>query len=151
MRITEASAKVPATYSRARFVEILQLVERFINYFIRTSYVIPISDETTAITTGAGKVTLRLGYAFSLTEVPRASLTTASSSGTPTFDINVNGSSILSTKITIEENERTSTTATVPAVYTTSEIPEDAEITLDIDVAGTGAKGAKIILIGRQS
>ena len=73
------------------------------------------SDETTAITTGTGKVTFRMPFAMTLTAV-RASLTTASSSGIPTVDINEGGVSILSTKITIDNTETTSTTAAAPPV-----------------------------------
>lgn len=111
---------------------------------------IPISDETTAITTGTAKVTFRMPYAFTLTAV-RASLSTASSSGIPTFDINEGGSTILSTKLTIDANEKTSTTAATAAVISDSALADDAEITIDVDVAGTGAKGAKITLIGYRN
>lgn len=105
------------------------------------------SDETTAITTGTSKLTFRAPYAFTLTGV-RASLTTASSSGTPTFDINMNGATILSTKLTIDASEKTSVTAATPPVISTSAITDDAELTIDFDVAGTGAAGVKITLIG---
>ena len=108
------------------------------------------SDETTAITTGNAKATFRMPYAFTLTAV-RASLTTASSSGLPTIDINENGVSILSTKITIDVSERTSTTAATPPVISDSSLADDAEITIDIDVAGTGAAGLKVYLIGRRT
>ena len=104
-----------------------------------------ISDEISNITTGTAKITWRTPYACTLTGV-RASLVTASSSGTPTFDINENGTSVLSTKITIDVNEKTSTTAAIPPVISDSTLADDAEITFDIDVAGTGAKGAKITL-----
>lgn len=143
--------KVPQKYDPARFVDIINALESHINYQLRDIFVVVISDETTAITTGTAKITFRMGYAFTLTEIPRASLTTASSSGTPTFDINVSGSTILSTKITIDANELSSVSAATPAVLTSTDIPDDAEITIDIDVAGTGAKGAKITLIGRQA
>lgn len=112
--------------------------------------VIPISDEITAITSGTAKVTFRMPFAMTLTGV-RASLTAASSSGTPTFDINENGSSILSTKLTIDQSEKTSTTAATPAVISDSSLADDAEMTIDVDVAGTGAKGAKIYLIGYRT
>ncbi len=112
--------------------------------------VIPISDETTTITTGTAKVTFRMPFAMTLTAV-RASLTTASTSGLPTFDINEAGSTILSTKITIDANELTSTTAATPAVISDSALADDASMTIDIDVAGTGATGAKIYLIGRRT
>ncbi len=114
------------------------------------SFIIAISDETTAITTGTAKVTFRMPYAFTLTAV-RASLSTVSSSGNPTFDINEDGVSILSTTLTIDANEKTSTTAATAAVISDTSLADDAEITIDIDTAGTGAKGAKIYLIGYKS
>jgi len=114
------------------------------------SLIISLSDETTDITTGTAKVTFRMPYAFTLTDV-RASLTAASSSWTPTFDINEWWVSILSTVITIDANEKTSTTAATPPVISDSSLADDAEITIDIDVAGTWAKWAKIYLIGYKS
>lgn len=116
----------------------------------RESLIVAVGDETTAITTGTAKVTFRMPYAFTLSEV-RASLTTVSSSGTPTIDINESGSSILSTKITIDASEKTSETAAVPAVISDASLADDAEITIDIDVAGTGAAGLKVYLIGNRA
>lgn len=111
---------------------------------------IAVSDEISVITTGVAKVTFRMPYPMTLTGV-RASLKTASSSGTPTFDINEGGVSILSTKLTIDANEKTSTTAAVAAVLSDTSLADDAEITIDIDVAGTGAVGAKIYLLGNRT
>ncbi len=107
------------------------------------------SDETTALTTGTAKVTFRTPAAFTLTGV-RASLTTAQASGSIfTVDINQNGSSVLGTKLTIDNTEKTSVTAATQATITTSAITDDAEITVDIDQIGDGtAKGLKITLIG---
>lgn len=113
------------------------------------SIIIALGDEVTAITTGTAKVTFRMPYAFVVTAV-RASLTTASSSGLPTFDINEAGVSILSTKLTIDATEKTSTTAATPPVLSDTILADDAEITIDVDVAGTGAAGAKIYIIGHQ-
>ena len=113
------------------------------------SMVIAVGDETTAITAGTAKVTFRMPYAFTLTAV-RASLNIASSSGTPTVDINEAGVSVLSTKLTIDATEKTSTTAAAAAVISDSVLADDAEITIDIDVAGTGATGLKVYLIGHQ-
>jgi hypothetical protein len=111
---------------------------------------IAVSDEETALTTGNAKVTFRMPFAMTLTAV-RASLSTASTSGLPTFDINEGGTSILGTKLSIDANEKTSTTAASAATITDSALADDAEITIDIDVAGTGAKGAKVYLIGRRA
>jgi hypothetical protein len=82
----------------------------------------------------------------------RASLTTAQSSGSIfTVDINDGGSSVLSTKLTIDNTEKTSTTATTPAVISSSSIADDAEITIDIDQIGNGtATGLKVTLIGKR-
>jgi hypothetical protein len=109
------------------------------------------SDETTALTTGTAKVTFRAPSAFTLTGV-RASLTTAQASGSIfTVDINQNGTSVLSTKLTIDNTEKTSVTAATPPVISTSAITDDAEITIDIDQIGNGtAKGLKITLIGTR-
>jgi len=107
---------------------------------------VALSDEITAITTGTAKVTLRAPFAMTLTGIPRASVNTVSSSGIPTVDINVAGSTILSTKLTIDASEFTSVTAASAAVLSTTSIADDAEITFDVDVAGTGAKGLKVTL-----
>ena len=109
-------------------------------------FVIAISDETTALTTGTAKVTFRAPYAFTITAV-RASLTTVSSSGTPTFDINEAGTTCLSTKLTVDASEKTSTTAATAAVISDTAIADDAEVTIDIDTAGTSATGAKITIV----
>ena len=105
-----------------------------------------LSDETTVITTGTAKLTFRMPFAAQLTKIPRASLTNASTSGNPTVDINKNGASILSTKLSIDANEKTSVTAAIAAVLSSSSIADDDELTFDIDTAGTGAKGLKITL-----
>lgn len=107
------------------------------------------SDETTALTTGTAKATFRIPYPFTLTEV-RSNLGVAQASGSIfTVDINENGSSILSTKLTINNGSKTSVGATTPAVISDASLADDAEITIDIDQVGDGtAKGLKIWLIG---
>jgi hypothetical protein len=109
------------------------------------------SDETTALTTGTAKMTFRMPHAMTLTSV-RASLTTAQTSGSIfTVDINQGGSSVLGTKLTIDNTEKTSVTAATPATITTSALTDDAEITIDIDQIGNGtATGLKITLIGTR-
>lgn len=110
---------------------------------------IAVSDETTALTTGTAKITFRMPYAMTLDEV-RASVSVAQATGTAvTVDINEGGTTILSTKLTIDNTEKTSTTATTPAVISDAALADDAEITVDIDALGDGtAKGLKITLIG---
>lgn len=110
------------------------------------------SDETTALTAGTAKVTFRMPYAMTVTAV-RASLTTAQTSGNIfTVDINENGTTILSTKLTIDNTEKTSTTAATAPVISDSSLADDAEITIDIDQIGDGtAKGLKITIIGTRA
>jgi hypothetical protein len=108
---------------------------------------VAMSDEVTAITTGTNKLTCRAPYAFTVSAV-RASLKVASISGIPTVDINEAGTSILSTKLTIDAAEKTSRTAAVPAVISDTAIADDAEMTFDIDVAGSGAVGLKVCVYG---
>lgn len=107
------------------------------------------SDETTALTTGTAKVTFRMPKAMTVTAV-RGSLTTAQASGSIfTVDVNEGGVSILSTKLTIDNTELTSTTAATPPVISDSALADDASITVDIDQVGDGsAKGLKVSLIG---
>ena len=117
-------------------------------------FTVAASDESTALTAGTGKLTFRANHDMTLTEV-RASLTTAQATngggGIFTVDINVNGSSILSTKLTIDNTEKTSVTAATPAVISSASIADDDEITIDIDQIGDGtAKGLKISFIGTR-
>lgn len=108
---------------------------------------VALSDETTDITTGTAKVTMRVPRAMTLSSV-KASLSDASSSGVVTVDINANGTTILSTKLTIDANEKTSFTAAVAAVISDTSLAVDDELTFDIDTAGTDARGLKVCLIG---
>ena len=108
--------------------------------------ILAVSDETTALTTGSAKLTFRAPFAMTLTQIPRSSVSQSSSSGSVTVDINEAGTSILSTKLSIDATEKTSTTAATASVLSDQNIADDAEITLDIDASGTGAKGLKVTL-----
>lgn len=110
------------------------------------------SDLSTVITAGTSKAYFRVPYAFTLTAV-RASLLTAQTGGSIfTVDINDNGSSILSTKLTFDNNESTTTTAATPAVISSSSMGDDRIITIDVDVVGTGSPvGLIVTLIGLRT
>jgi hypothetical protein len=111
------------------------------------TYQLAASDLTTDLEDGTNNAYFRAPRGFTLTEV-RASLLTASSSGVVTVDINKNGTTMLSTKLTIDATEKTSETATTPAVISVSSVADDDEITVDIDTEGTGARGLIVTLIG---
>jgi hypothetical protein len=105
------------------------------------------SDETTALTTGT-KITFRMPYAMTVTAV-RASLTTAQTSGSVlTIDIKESGTTIFSTKLTIDNSEKTSTTAATAAVLSDTSLADDAEIAIIVDQVGLSPAGLKIGLIG---
>lgn len=105
------------------------------------------SDETTALTTGL-KSTDRARGAFTITGV-RASVTTAPTGSTIIVDIKKNGTTIFSTKLTIDAGEKTSVTAATAAVLSTTTVADDDEITIHIDQVGSTIAGAglKVVLI----
>lgn len=110
------------------------------------------SDPSTAITTGAGKVTFRMPYGVTLTAV-RASVTTAPTGANIVIDINEAGTSILSTELSIDATEKTSTTAASAAVISDASLTDDAEITIDFDQVGStiAGTGVKVTLIGYRT
>lgn len=113
--------------------------------------IIACSDETTALTTGTAKVSFRMPYALTLTSV-RANLVTAQTSGS-IFTVNVkkNGTTVFSTKPTIDNTETSTQTAATPSILSTTALADDDLITVDIDQIGGGtAKGLKIALIGTR-
>ncbi len=93
---------------------------------------------------------MRMPFAMTLLAV-RATLTTSSSSGLVTVDINDGITSVLSTKLSIDATEKTSTTAATAPVISDHDLAFDAEITFDIDAAGTGATGLKVWLMGTRA
>jgi len=116
---------------------------------------IPIAcgDETTALTAGVGKVTFRIPFAMTLTGVS-ASVNTAPTGGTLlTVDINEGGTTILSTKLTFDASEKTTTTAATPAVISDTSLAADAEVSIDIDAIGSTVAGAglKVYLLGYKT
>lgn len=104
------------------------------------------SDLSTDIETGANKAYVRAPRSFTLLSV-RASLLQASSSGPVTINVNNNGVSILSTKVTIDEGELTSLSA-VPSVISDDAIANDDALTIDFDAVGPDAQGVIVTLLG---
>lgn len=104
-----------------------------------------VSDETTTLTSGTSKVTFYAPRGFEISKV-KVSLSTSGST-TTTVDVNVGGTSILSSPIDLTSGDFVvSTTA-----LATSTISEDDRFTVDIDAAGTDAAGLKIYLIAKTN
>jgi hypothetical protein len=103
-----------------------------------------------AITTGDGKAYWRVPSTLNGMNLVgvAAHVTTVSSSGIPTIQIaNVTDSvDMLSTKLTIDASEKDSSTAATAAVIDTAhdDVATGDELRIDIDVAGTGAKGLMV-------
>ena len=115
--------------------------------------VIPISDESTALTasTSVAKLTFRMPWAMTVTAV-RASVTVCPTGNNLLFDIHESGTTILSTKLMIDATEYTSTTAGTAYVISDASLADDAEMTLFVDQIGStiAGAGAKITLIGTR-
>ena len=103
--------------------------------------------EDDALVVGTGAITFQMpNFATTLTGVSVNVKTapTGSAANTPsaTFDLNEGGTSVLSTKITIDAGEKTSETAATPPVISDSAIAANAIMTLDIDGIGSTVAGA---------
>lgn len=123
-------------------------VKQELNALMRDFIIVPVTSNSGAVSTGTGKVNFRMPFAMTVTTV-RASLTTAQSSGNIlTVDINDSGTTILSTKLTIDNTEKTSTTAAAAAVISDTALADDAEITIDVDQIGDGTAAGLKVLIG---
>ena len=108
-----------------------------------------IADDT-VLTTGDGKAHFTIPIeltGMNLVSVG-AHVYGVSSSGTPTFQIHnlTDTTDMLSTLITIDANEKDSSTAATPAVINgaADDVVTGDEIRFDCDVAGTGADGMEI-------
>lgn len=110
------------------------------------------SDETSDLTVADDKVNFRMPFAMTLTEV-RATVNTAPVGSTIIVDIEESGATILSTLLTIDDGEKSSTTADVPPVISDTALADDAEITINVDQIGSGTagNGLKIWLIGKRA
>jgi hypothetical protein len=112
-----------------------------------SSLSIALSDMTTQITTGTIKAYWVNPYdaVLTITKV-KATLATAGS-GATVVDINEGagaGTTILSTKLTIDASETDSDDATTPPVISDTSIAADGRLTFDIDTAGTSAAGLMV-------
>jgi hypothetical protein len=103
--------------------------------------VVPVGDETTALTAGTDKIRFRMPYAATLLAV-RASVNTAPTGSTLIVDLNEAGTSVLGTKLSIDATEFSSTTAASAATITDSALADDALISIDVDQIGSTVAGA---------
>jgi len=111
--------------------------------------ILSFGSTTTAISVANNLDYINMPYKFRLLEV-RASVF-SSAEGMTTIDIKEDGVSILSTALTIDAGDTSSTTATTPVVISDFELADNSKITIDVTSIGdseTGAQGLKVYLIG---
>lgn len=111
------------------------------------TFVVELYAEGEAVETDTSLGTsFRMPWAGTITDV-RASVGVASDTGPIVIDVNEGGTvaspgaSILSTKLSIDEGELTSYTASTPHVISDNSFADDALVTFDVDSAGANAEG----------
>ena len=103
---------------------------------------IAFTDETSDLTTGDDKATFHMpNYATTLLEVS-VGVTAAPTGTAAIFDLEENGTTVLSTLITIDAGEKTSEDAGTPPVISDSALAANALMTVNIDQIGSGVAGA---------
>lgn len=121
-------------------------------YGVEVVQILVTDPSGSAITTGDGKAYFMVPTKLNGWNLIRANaaVTTVSSSGTPTVQVHnvTDAVDMLSTRITIDANESTSYTAATPPVIDTTkdDVATGDLIRVDVDVAGTGAKGLIVML-----
>lgn len=100
-------------------------------------------DPATAVAAGTKKVSFRLPFAFTLTEII-VSADFHDTSSTMTVDINDDGVSINGAPISL------TTTDLVNQAASTQAFADDSIVTIDVDAAGTDVRGVVVYLIGKQ-
>lgn len=119
----------------------------------KSTVVVKVLDDDTPVTTGDGKAYFTVPAALNGMNMVDcdACVYTVSSSGTPTVQIHnlTDTQDMLSTRITIDENEYTSYTAAAAAAINASydDVATGDILRFDIDVAGTDAKGLELHLV----
>jgi len=117
------------------------------------NFEIKVVSDSVLVVVGDGKFIFAIPADLDETNLlsAQAYVTTVSNSGLPTVQIrNVTRSvDMLSTKVSIDESGYTSYMAATPSVVdaTKDDVGTGDRIAVDVDVAGTGAKGLGVILV----
>jgi len=114
---------------------------------------IAFGDETTDMTAATDVATFHMPpWATVLTGVV-VGVTTAPTGSTAIFDLNEAGTTVLSTKVTIDAGEKNSEDAVTPSVVSDSALAANALMTVDVDQIGSSVAGTggKMYLIGHKA
>ena len=104
-------------------------------------------DTDITLATGVAKFPIPEDMTFSNEYPPFIRVDTAPVGASATWDINVDGATILSTKISIETTELTSKNASSQPVFSTLTANEDDPCTVDCDQKGVSAAGQNPVLV----
>ena len=115
-----------------------------------------LGDESTvlaAASTTVPLVTFNMPYGFTLTGVIVSAVAAPTGAALVTVDVHENGTTVLSTKVTIDATEKTSATAATQPVISDSALAVNSLIEIFVDQIDTDntAAGLKIYLIGNQT
>jgi hypothetical protein len=120
----------------------------------QVALVIACGDETTAIDATGQKISFRMPYAMTLNAgsagITGSLVTAGTGAALLTVDIQESGSTILSTALTFDATETTTTSAATPVVISDTSLAADSVITISVTTLDSGgvAAGLKISLIG---
>ena len=117
---------------------------------------IALGDESTvlaAASTTVPVVTYHMPYGFTLTNVKVGLTIAGTGAALATFDVHEAGTTVLSTKVTVDASEKTSGTAATQPVISAPALAVDSLIEIFVDLVDTDnvAAGAKLYLIGYQT
>ena len=117
---------------------------------------IALGDESTVLAAASTTVpvtSFHMPYGFTLTDVKVGCTIAGTGAALVTVDVHEAGTTVLSTKVTVDATEKTSGTAATAAVISDSALAVDSLIEVFVDVIDTDnvAAGVKVYLIGYQT
>jgi hypothetical protein len=108
---------------------------------------VPLVAETVTVTAQVAARRILAPFSIKLTEI-RFYVVTAGTSAT-TIDVNVGGVSILTAPVSVAANSTYASTTSFTAL-SNGTISVNGAVSFDIDVAGAGAKGVQVTLVGNE-
>lgn len=108
------------------------------------------TDQVTPISASAGKWSVPIPAARTITSIVIYLITPQASGSIFTVDLNENGNTILSTKATIDNTEANSTTAATPMVISDSSLAANSILSVDVDQIGNGTAMGLWVVINLQ-
>lgn len=121
-----------------------------LTYGLLFEWVISLSHEDGVISEQVGVITVPVPRDITVQGLT-AYLNEPSDSGNVVIDLNLNGVSVMSTELTVNQGENSSEAAgTTPYVLVEDEWDTGQVLTIDFDTAGNNAAGAKLTIVGQR-